>query len=89
MLFECGNAVARFPFRPVVARLWEELTEQGNLLIPTPEEIEQAWREFTQQFVGGPGMVDLISMGVMRRESIRQVFSKDRHFLDARFETLF
>ncbi len=89
VLLECGNAASRHPFRKLVVALRQELIAGGNLLDPTLEEIDEAWRNYDRSISGQASIVDHMSFCVMRREGITQVFSNDRHFSDAGFETLF
>ena len=43
VLWECGNAAARRPFRPNVNRLRHYLLQERLLIEPTAQEIEDAW----------------------------------------------
>jgi len=89
VMFECGNASARRPYRSDVWLLWNTLSRRGNLIEPTGDEIEQAWTAYHQGPNGGPGIVDQISFIVMRRLGITDAFTNDRHFAAAGFNTLF
>ena len=44
ILYECGNAAARRPYRNDVADLWLALDATGDLFRPTAAQAEQAWR---------------------------------------------
>jgi predicted nucleic acid-binding protein len=89
ILFECGNAAARKPYRPAVDLFRRELQQFGDLLEPTPEELEQAWADYTQAAVGSAGVVDHVSFIVMHRVGITEAFTNDRHFQTAGFAVLF
>jgi len=67
VLLECGNAAARRPYRPRVAALRKELIQGGLLIVPTPDEVEEAWAAYEQGEAGGAGIVDHLSFAVMRR----------------------
>ena len=89
VLFACGNAAARYPFRSSVLALREQLVAAGKLLEPTRTEIDQAWQAYATSEGGQAGIVDQVLFIVMRREGLMQAFSNDRHFQSAGFETLF
>ena len=89
VLFECGNAAARKPYRPSVDVFRRELQKFGDLLEPTSAEIEQAWTDYTQGTVGSAGIIDHVSFEVMRRLGITDAFTNDRHFQTAGFTILF
>jgi hypothetical protein len=46
ILWECGNAAARRPFRQRVNALRQKLIQEGLLIEPTAQEIENAWAAF-------------------------------------------
>lgn len=89
VLLECGNAAARKPYRVDVAPLREQFLERGDLLVPTDEEIDQAWSAYRASAPGGPSIVDCLSFEVMRRVGAAEAFTNDRHFAAAGFTTLF
>lgn len=89
VLLECGNAAARSRYRHLVDRLRAELEAGGKLIAPTEADWGTAWRAYVDSGIGGPGIVDHVSFTVMRRLGIREVFSNDRHFQAAGFDTLF
>src|ERR1700733_14994627 len=43
VLLECGNAAARTPYRLSVDRLRQGLDDDGNLLVPTAQDWNDAW----------------------------------------------
>jgi predicted nucleic acid-binding protein len=89
VLLECANAAARRPYRHAVERLRERM-ESGNMLVfSTDEDWRLAWDAYHRGDFGQPGIVDHVSFVVMRRLGITKVFTNDRHFRDAGFETLF
>jgi predicted nucleic acid-binding protein len=58
-------------------------------VVPTGEDWEQAWSAYRRGAAGDAGIVDHVSFVVMRRMGITDVFSNDRHFRTAGFNTLF
>ena len=89
VLLECGNAAARKPYRDVVAELRKTLLAREELFEPTSDEIEAAWIAFENKEADRAGIVDQTSFAIMRRLSIRQAFTNDKHFESAGFEILF
>lgn len=89
VLLECGNAAARHPFRQLVVQLRDQLDAGGDLLNPSPAEVEEAWTLYARGDAAQAGIVDHISFAVMRREGLTKAFSNDQHFHAAGFETLF
>src|SRR5205823_9852828 len=70
ILLECANDAARKPYRADVVRLREQLGAGGDLIDPTPAELDQAWSQFERGVAGAAGVVDLVSFTVMRRLAI-------------------
>jgi len=64
VLLECANAAARRPYRPRVAALRRQLIQGGLLIVPTLEEIEEAWAAYERGEAGGAGIVDCLSFRV-------------------------
>ena len=89
VLWECGNAAARRPFRPNVNRLRQKLVQEGLLVEPTPQEIEDAWAAYDRGEAARAGIVDHVSFQVMRRLGITEAVTNDRHFQAAGFVPLF
>lgn len=89
VLIECGNASARRPYRKQVSLLRAQMEEDGLVIHPGDREWEQAWSNYEVDSIHGAGIVDHVSFVVMRRLGIQRVFSNDRHFQTAGFETLF
>jgi predicted nucleic acid-binding protein len=89
VLLECGNAAARRPYRLRVNVLRQSFAQAGLLAEPTAQEMEDAWTAFDRGDAGLAGIVDQVSFVVMRRLSIREAFTNDRHFQAAGFVTLF
>jgi len=89
VLFECGNAAARHPFRTSVVALREQLLASCALFELTQDEVTQAWCEYSLGEADQAGIVDHMSFIVMRREGMKKAFSNDHHFQSAGFETLF
>src|ERR671923_2297294 len=80
VLWECGNAAARRPFRPYVNRLRQKLIQEGLLIEPTAQEIEDAWAAFDRGEAAQAGIVDHVSFQVMHRLGITEAFTNDKHY---------
>ena len=89
VFIECGNAAARTPFRPRVDALRRSFLDEGRLVEPTAEDLDQAWTAYGRGLAGQAGIVDHVSFVVMRRLGLAQAFTNDAHFRAAGFETLF
>ncbi len=89
VLWECGNAAARRPFRSQVNRLRQFLIQEGLLIEPTPQEIDAAWAAYDRGEVAQAGIVDHVSFVVMRGLGITEGFTNDWHFQAAGFVVLF
>jgi uncharacterized protein len=89
VLCECGNASARRTYRSDVCELRQALVQEGLLIEPTIQEIEQAWAAYERGEAAQAGIVDHVSFGVMRRLEITEAFTNDLHFKAAGFTTLF
>ena len=89
VLYECGNAAARRPYRNHVTLFRETLELAGDLHDPTSSDVETAWQAYQQGTFGNAGIVDLVSFEVMRRLGIREAFTNDKHFAVAGFTVLF
>lgn len=89
VMLECGNAAQRRPYRIDVVQMMRWLTRRGGLLEPTDHDWDNAWAAYERGRPGDPGIVDCISLVVMRRLGISQAFTNDRHFQAAGFTTLF
>lgn len=89
ILWECGNAAARRPYRGRVNALRQRLAEEGLLIDPTPADIVTAWAPYDRGEAGQAGIVDHVSFAVMRRLGITEAFTNDQHFRAAGFKALF
>jgi predicted nucleic acid-binding protein len=89
VLCECGNASARRTYRSDVCELRRALVQEGLLIEPTAQEIEEASGAYERGEAGQAGIVDHVSFVVMRRLGITEAFTNDRHFQAAGFTTLF
>jgi len=89
ILWECGNAAARRPFRQRVNTLRHYLLQEGLLIEPTAQEIEEAWAAYDRGEAGQAGIVDHVSFQVMRRLDITEAFTNDKHYQAAGFTVLF
>jgi uncharacterized protein len=89
VLLECGNAVARKPYRRRIAEIRREFQADGTLVNPTEQDIDSAWDAYERGVVGTASVVDHVSFAVMQRLGLTEVFSSDAHFRAAGFRTLF
>ena len=89
ILYECGNAAARRPYRTTVDDLRSWLAGKGWLVEPTPSDLDAAWADYRAASAGAAGIVDHVSFVVMRRLGITEAFTNDKHFQAAGFTTLF
>jgi len=89
IFIECGNAAARTPFRSRVDALRRSFLDDGRLVEPTGDELDEAWSAYSRGLAGQAGIVDHVSFVVMRRFGLTQAFTSDAHFKAAGFETLF
>jgi uncharacterized protein len=89
ILYECGNAAARRPYRTTVDDLRTWLAAQGWLIEPTASDLDTAWADYRAASAGAAGIVDLVSFQVMRRLGITEAFTNDKHFQAAGFTVLF
>jgi uncharacterized protein len=89
VLYECGNAAARRPYRTTVDDLRTWLAAKGWLIEPTASDLDTAWADYRAGNTGAAGIVDHVSFVVMRRLGITEAFTNDRHFQAAGFTTLF
>lgn len=89
ILYECGNAAARRPYRTTVDDLRSWLAAKGWLIEPTASDLNVAWSEYRAAPPGGAGIVDHVSFQIMRRLGITEAFTNDKHFQAAGFTVLF
>lgn len=89
VLYECGNAAARRPYRTTVDDLRAWLAGRSWLVEPTSSDLDTAWADYRAASAGDSGIVDHVSFVIMRRLGITEEFTNDRHFLAAGFVTLF
>ena len=89
VLYECGNAAARRPYRANVNELRVHLVQEKLLAEPTAEELEQAWAAYDRGEPWQAGIVDQVSFVVMRRLGVTEAFTNDKHFQAAGFQVLF
>jgi len=89
ILWECGNAAARCPYRQRVNVLRQFLMQDAALIEPSPQEIEDAWSAYDRGEAAMAGIVDHVSFVIMKRLGIVEAFTNDRHFQAGGFVTLF
>jgi hypothetical protein len=88
ILWECGNAAARCPYRQRVNVLRQFLIQDEALIEATLQEIETAWAAYDRGEAALAGIIDHVSFVVMRRLGVTEAFTNDRHFQAAGFTTL-
>ncbi len=89
ILYECGNAASRRPYRTTVDDLRVWLAAKGWLVEPTASDVGAAWADYRAAGPSGAGIVDHVSFQVMHRLGISEAFTNDRHFQAAGFTVLF
>ena len=89
VLLECGNAAARRPYRLRVNALRQTMAARGEVLVPTDDDLQEAWSAYDRGEANNAGIVDHVSFVVRRRLGLCQAFTNDRHFPAAGFEVLF
>jgi uncharacterized protein len=89
VLLECGNAAARRPYRQRVHALRQSLIQERLLVVPTPQELDEAWAAYDRGEANEAGIVDQISFRVMKRLGSAEAFTNDEHFRAAGFTPLF
>ena len=80
VLFECGNAASRRPYRLIVPQLWRSLETASGLVHPNSDDVRSAWDAYRRGDADGAGVVDHVSFIVMRRLGLSDAFTNDRHF---------
>src|SRR5437588_7097150 len=61
VMYECGNAAARRPYRTTVDDLRSWLAAKGWLVEPTASDLDTAWADYRAANVGAAGIVDHVS----------------------------
>ena len=89
VLFECGNASARRPYRIDVDDLRQRMKAANQLIDPTDSDVSDGWTAYRAGHAGQAGIVDHVSFAVMRRLGLTEAFTNDRHFAAAGFIPLF
>jgi uncharacterized protein len=89
VLYECGNAAARRPYRADVDDLRVQMKADDWLIEPTEADLAIAWPAYRAGHAGQAGIVDHVSFAVMRRLGLTEAFTNDRHFAAAGFTPLF
>ena len=89
IMFECGNAAARRPYRAHVEEFRRDMAATGRLIVPTDQDVERAWAAYARGEADRAGIVDHVSFAVMQRLGITEALTNDRHFRAAGFRTLF
>jgi predicted nucleic acid-binding protein len=81
--------VARKPYRTRVDEIRREFIADGTLILPTGDDLDDAWNSYVRGEASQAGIVDHVSFVVMRRLGLTQAFTHDVHFRAAGFESLF
>ena len=66
VLLECGNASSRRPYRQRVNVLRRQFIQEGLLIEPTAQEIEEAWAAYDRGDAAQAGIVDHVSFAPMK-----------------------
>jgi predicted nucleic acid-binding protein len=72
-----------------VIALRSALSSRQALVEPTPEDVQSAWEAFGRGEGANAGIVDHVSIIVMRRLGRTRAFTNDAHFRAAGFQALF
>lgn len=84
VLFEIGNGLARQFKKQAVAILSEFLAaDEIEIIYSSPELFQQAFSLYKTHVDKDWGLVDCLSIAVMRERDIQQVLTFDQHFLQA------
>jgi uncharacterized protein len=89
ILYECGNAAARRPYRTTVDDLRASLAAKDWLIDPTAADLDAAWMDYRTAGAAAAGIVDQVSFQVMRRLGLTEAFTNDGHFQAAGLTVLF
>jgi predicted nucleic acid-binding protein len=89
VLLECGNAAAKKPYRADVESLRRSMQRDSRLIEPLPADIDAAWEAYRRSDYAAAGIIDQISIIIMRRLNVIDAFTNDRHFKAAGLNTLF
>ena len=89
ILYECGNAVARRPYRTTVDDLRNWLAAKGWLIGPTSSDLDTVWADYRAASAGAAGIVDNVPFQAMRRLGLGEAFTNDKHFQAAGLTVLF
>jgi predicted nucleic acid-binding protein len=89
ILLECGNYAARRPYRNEVSVLRQKLELRNELVVPTEQDWQVAWQAYERGEAAQAGIVDHVSLQVMRRLGITEAITNDKHFQAAGFTVLF
>jgi len=89
ILYECGNAAARRPYRTTLDDLRNWSAAKDWLIEPTASDLDTAWASYRASSAGAAGIVDHVSFQVMRRLGLGEAFTNDKHFQSAGFTVLF
>lgn len=90
VLIELGDGLSRVRLRPLAIETRRRLLAypQCDVIEVTPEVETDGWDLFVNRNDKSWGVTDCISMVVAKQRSIARVFTSDRHFEQAGFETL-
>ena len=90
VLIEIGDGLARIRFRQLAIDLHDRLlaSPQVDVVQTTSDDEARGWELFGQRGDKEWGVTDCISMVVMRRRIVTDVFSSDSDFAQAGFKIL-
>ena len=87
---ELASLLTKRANKTVAIHLCEQIraSESCEMIHPTDEDLEAAWRLFLQRVDLDFDLVDAISFTVMERLELPSALSFDQHFLEMGFEVL-
>jgi uncharacterized protein len=90
VLIEIGDGLARVQHRQLAVDLYNRLqpSQRIEIVQVTPADESKAWALFRQRTDKQWGMTDCVSMVIMQRRGLTDVFGSDRDFAQAGFTIL-
>ncbi len=90
VLVEIADGLAKVRFRQIAVRLVDALNQSNNIeVVHVTQDLESiGWQLFRDRPDKDWGMTDCVSMSLMKRLEILDVFGLDRHFEQAGFQLL-
>ncbi len=90
VLIELADGLAKVRFRQVAIQLVDALTKSASVeIVHVTQELESiAWKLFRERPDKGWGMTDCVSISLMTKLGVSDVFGLDHHFKQAGFNLL-